>query len=94
MSRRGSEPEATRRPAGRDHWLARPETIRLLWVVFIGILAATVVADVFVRQHADFGVEDTLGFYAWYGFLTCVAMIVVAKGLSVLLKRSDRYYGD
>lgn len=76
----------------KPHWLVRPETIRLLWRVFALILAGTVLAGLFVHGHAYFWLDGTFGFNAWYGFTTCVAMIVVAKGLAVFLKRPDTYY--
>ena len=48
-----------------DHWLARPETIRKLWIVFIAILALTVVAELFIKRKAYFGFDEIFGFYAW-----------------------------
>jgi hypothetical protein len=75
-----------------DHWLTRASTIRRLWVIFIIVLAATVLADLFVSHHPYFGLEGTFGFGAWFGFASCVAMILFAKGLGVLLKRPDSYY--
>ena len=42
--------------------------------------------------HPGFGIDGTFGFYAWYGLGTCVAMVLFAKGLGVLLKRRDTYY--
>ena len=82
-------------PAGKndgDHWLVRPRTIRALWAAFIAVLVATVIADLFIDHHAAFGIEATIGFYAWYGFLSCVALIVLSLGLGVILKRPDSYY--
>ena len=76
------------------HWLVRPATIRLLWRVFIAVLAVIVLGDLVVHGHPAFGVDTTFGFYAWYGFATCVAMIVFAKALGVFLKRGDTYYDD
>lgn len=77
-----------------DHWLARPGTIRILWIVFAVILILTVVPDFVIHQHDDFGIEGTFGFYAWYGLLTCIGMIVASKVLSIFLKRPDSYYDD
>ena len=77
-----------------DHWLARPSTIRLLWRVFIVVLALTVLAELAVELHPHFAVEKVFGFGAWYGFLACAALILFAKVLGVFLKRSDRYYGE
>jgi hypothetical protein len=75
-----------------DHWLARPATIRLLWIAFIASLVLTVLAGLFVEHHGPFGLENTFGFNAWYGFLSCVALIVLARALGVFLKRRDDYY--
>lgn len=74
------------------HWLARPQTIRRLWIVFITILTLTVTADLLIDAHGHFGIDATFAFNAWYGFATCVAMIVFAKVLGVFLKRKDTYY--
>jgi hypothetical protein len=78
-----------------DHWLARPETIRKLWIVFIAILALTVVAELFIKRKAYFGIDEIFGFYAWYGFIGCVFLVAFSKALGALLKRDDSYYdGD
>ena len=76
----------------QTHWLLRPRGIRLLWLVFAGILGLSVLAGLLVHPHEHFGIEGSFGFYAWYGFLTCVAMVVLAKLLGILLKRPDDYY--
>ncbi|MDJ0908788.1 MAG: hypothetical protein QNI99_06325 [Woeseiaceae bacterium] len=76
----------------QDHWLARPATIRLLWWVFGAVLALTVLAQIFISVKGYFGVDSVFGFGAWYGFLACMAMVLVAKGLGVVLKRGEDYY--
>ncbi len=76
----------------KDHWLTRKDTIRKLWIAFAIVLAATVAADFIVHHKAYFGIDGTFGFGAWFGFLSCVLMIVFAKGLGMLLKRRDNYY--
>jgi hypothetical protein len=74
------------------HWLLRSANIRKLWLAFIAILLLSLVADLFVHQHQYFRIEDSFGFFAWYGFITCVAMVVLAKLLGVFLKRPENYY--
>ncbi|MEX2164041.1 MAG: hypothetical protein WD823_07335 [Sulfuricaulis sp.] len=76
----------------RLHWLARPGSIRRLWVVFIAVLTATVIADLVIHRHAYFVTDGTFAFYGWYGFATCVGLILIAKLLGVMLKRKDDYY--
>jgi len=75
-----------------DHWLTRPDTIRKLWIAFIAVLAVLVLLDLVVEHHPHFELEAIFGFGAWFGFLSCVALIAIAKALGVLLKRSDTYY--
>ena len=74
------------------HWLVRPRSIRALWIVFVAILAVIAVGDLLVHGHPYFGIDGTFAFYSWYGFLTCVGMILFAKMLGVFLKREDTYY--
>ena len=76
-----------------DHWLARSETIRRLWIAFIVALAGLVLLDIIVSHDAHFDLDTIFGFGAWFGFLSCVALIVFAKALGIFLKRADAYYG-
>ena len=76
------------------HWLVRPATIRKLWIVFIVTLAGVTLLDLTLKPYPYFGIDGTFGFYAWYGFLTCAAMVVGAKALGLFLKRKDSYYDD
>lgn len=78
----------------RDHWLVRPRTIRLLWVIFIAVLAATVLGELAVERHPYFAIEKLFGFGAWYGFLSCVVLVFFSKALGFVLKRPDTYYDD
>ncbi|MEQ8664565.1 MAG: hypothetical protein RIC16_02475 [Rhodospirillales bacterium] len=78
----------------REHWLRRSSSIRLMWRGGIVVLALLALLDLVVEPHPHFGIDGTFGFYSWYGLLTCVAMVVVAKGLGIFLKRPDDYYDD
>jgi hypothetical protein len=74
------------------HWLTEQSTIRLLWRVSLILLALLVVAGAFVEQHPHFGIDAVFAFPAWYGFGACIALIVIAKAIGLLLKRPDDYY--
>jgi hypothetical protein len=76
-----------------DHWLVRPKTIRALWVIFIAILVVLVALDP-LRHDAHFTIEALFGFGAWFGFFSCVVLVLVAKGLGLFLKRPDTYYDE
>ncbi len=81
-------------PQQSDHWLARAATIKLLWRVFIVVLAVLVLAQAFIYIKGYFGVDGWFGFGAVFGFLSCLAMVLVAKGLGLFLKRPNDYYDD
>ncbi len=72
----------------QDHWLRRPSTIRRLWIFGIMVLIIVALMDLKVDNHIF------IGFYSLYGFGACVAMVLIAKGLGILLKRKDTYYDD
>ena len=75
-----------------DHWLVRPSSIKLLWRVSIAVLALTVVAQFVIKIKGYFVVDAWIGFAAAFGFLSCLAMVLVAKLLGFVLKRDDSYY--
>ena len=78
--------------SGTDHWLVRPRTIRRLWILFIAILAATLVPDLFMDHHGEFEVDGTIGFGAWFGFVSCIVLVFGSIWLGRILKRRDSYY--
>jgi protein-S-isoprenylcysteine O-methyltransferase Ste14 len=81
-------------PHDDDHWLSRPATLRGLWIGFAVVLALTVLGELAIGIKGYFTIDGWMGFAAVFGFGACVAMVVVAKALGVLLKRRDDYYHD
>jgi hypothetical protein len=77
-----------------DHWLVRDSTIKQLWIIFVVVLVATVLTDLAIEHHPYFGLDGTFGFAAWFGFMSCVALIAFAKALGWFLKRPDTYYDN
>lgn len=80
--------------APREHmkFLSKPGAVRRLWIVFIVILAITVLVEAGVHMHGKFPLTDIFGFNAAYGFLGCAAIVVFAKALGMALKRRDSFY--
>jgi len=77
-----------------DHWLVRQATIRWAAIAGLIILALTVVAQLFIDVKGRFEADNWLAFGAVFGFLSCVAMVIVAKVLGRFLKRGEDYYDD
>ena len=76
----------------RDHWLVRPGSIRLLWIVFVLVLAATVLLQFTVKIDSHFRIDGWMAFAAVFGFISCAAMVFGARLLGMILKRRDDYY--
>jgi hypothetical protein len=85
------EPDAV---APESSCLSLPKSIRVLRWVFALMLVLVVLAQIFVNIHGNFTVDGWFGFYAIYGFISCLGMVVVAQLLGVFLKRPDTYYDD
>ena len=88
----GKRPKVRPGSATTEHWLRRPETIRRLWIGGLFALAGLVAVEVWVYTHGYFGIDGLFAFNAWFGFVSCVAMIFISNGLGKLLKREDTYY--
>lgn len=75
-------------------WFDKPDNLKKLRIFSYIILAASVLAEFFVPAHGAQHLWDKIpGFYALFGFVTCVAMIIISKLLGqYCLKKSEDYY--
>lgn len=73
-------------------WLDRPENVtrlyRGLWIA--GALLALL--DLLVHRHAEAAFDGWFGFYAVYGFVACVTLVLAAKVLRRVMMRPEDYY--
>jgi hypothetical protein len=78
--------------SGRKRWLDHPRNVtrlyRALWVVGFALL----LGELLVHKHEDIAFAARFGFYALYGFVACVALVLTAKALRRVLKRPEDYY--
>ena len=68
------------------------KNVQRLLYVFYGALLALLIIDFFIHKHGDFPWEDTPEFFAAYGFVSCVALIFIAKLLRKIVRRKENYY--
>jgi hypothetical protein len=70
-----------------------PGNVKLLFISFYLSLLILLVIDFFIYKHPHFPWEKWPGFYATYGFVACVVLVVAAKYiLRPLVKRREDYY--
>ena len=76
----------------RRYWLDDPANVTRLyrgaWVAGLLLVAANFVLD----RHDDLTFAETIGFYAVYGFVACVSLVLAAKLLRRCVKRPEDYY--
>ena len=74
-------------------WFDHPKNIRRLRTGFYIVLALLVLPDFFMHKHSlFFSVEAWPGFYAFFGFVACVVIILVSKLFGFALKVREDYY--
>ncbi len=79
-------------PEDDPRWLDRPGSVGILIKILMAACAATVLADFFYHKHGEFHFQEFPGFDAAFGFLAYVGLVNLAKGVRVLLMRSEDYY--
>jgi len=70
----------------------RPEVIKWMLRIFYAICVFLVLIDFLIHRHVETSVERVPAFYAIYGFISCVALVLLAKQLRKLLMRDENYY--
>lgn len=74
-------------------WFDKPQNIKRLKIGFYILLVLLVLPDFFVHKHTLFSsIEAVPGFYALFGFISCVAIILISKLLGFALKKDENYY--
>jgi hypothetical protein len=76
----------------KRYWLDDPANVRKVYVALWLFGIAWLVPDLFLEKHEDVSFAATLSFYAVYGFVACVALVLTAKALRRVLMRPEDYY--
>ena len=73
----------------------KPENVKRLLKIFYASVVLLLVVDIFYHKHAIFAWEGYFGFYAVYGFVACVILVIVAKYiLRPMVMRKEDHYDD
>ncbi len=77
----------------KEYLFDKPQNVsRLLWCLYAS-LALLIVIDLFIPKHPYFPWEEYPSFYATYGFVSGVLLVLVAKyALRKIVKRREDYY--
>ncbi len=78
--------------AQRKYWLDDPRNVDKVVYGLYALCLLLFVIDFIPYKHVHYEFEDWVGFYALYGLVCCVGLVLAAKGLRVLVKRDEDYY--
>ena len=73
----------------------KPENVKRLLIIFFISSVLVLLIDLVYHRHSVFAWEDYFGFYAVFGFVACVVLVIVSKYiLRPLTMRKEEYYDD
>lgn len=76
----------------RKYWLDDKKNVKKIIYGLYAVCAFLFLLDATYEKHAHFQAEYVFGFYAIYGFIMCVALVLAAKVMRVFLMRDEEYY--
>lgn len=76
----------------RKHVFDNPKNIQRVLFLLYGCCAILFFLDFIIHRHMLHPWEGLLGFYAVYGFIGCVVLVLVAKWMRTFLMRDEDYY--
>jgi hypothetical protein len=76
----------------KAYWLDDPRNVDRLVFGFYVVCGLLLVIDIFIPKHGPFAIEHVYGFYGIFGFVACVALVLIAKQLRRVLMRPEDYY--
>lgn len=71
-----------------------PNNVDRLLKGFYALCILLVVVDFFVHRHIMTAWEELPAFYALYGFVACVVLVVLAKLMRKYVMRKEEYYDE
>lgn len=76
----------------KKYWLDDKRNVKKIVYTLYVICAGLFFADLFYHKHVIFSFDSWFGFYAIYGFVMCVGLVLGAKLLRIFLMRREDYY--
>jgi hypothetical protein len=80
------------KPDEKKYLFDKPENVNRLLRAFYVICGLLFILDFIIHRHASRDWEALPGFYAIYGFVAFVLLVLVAKLMRKLLMRKEDYY--
>ena len=78
--------------AKKQHLFDNPDNVQIVLYILYGCCALLFILDFVIHRHMMHPWEGLLAFYAVYGFVGCVVLVLIAKWMRTFLMRDEDYY--
>ncbi len=78
----------------KTHLFDNPKNVKRAIRALYAVCAIVFAADFVVHRHIDHPWETLPGFYAVYGLVACVILVLAAKELRKAVMRGEDHYDD
>lgn len=78
----------------KKHLFDKPRNVDRLLKGFYVVCIVLVIVDFIVHRHTEMAWEEIPAFYAIYGFVACVVLVLLAKLMRKVVMRKEDYYDD
>ncbi|MEA3498343.1 MAG: hypothetical protein U9R16_04705 [Campylobacterota bacterium] len=69
-----------------------PKNVKLLIRVLYACCIILFAMDLVIHRHIYHPFEELIGFYAFYGCLACVVLVLIAREMRKFVMRDEDYY--
>ena len=76
----------------QQHMFDKPENVRRLLRILYLACALLLALDLIIHRHVIHSWENIPGFYALFGFVACVLLVLIAKEMRKVVMRKEDYY--
>ena len=76
----------------KQHLFDKPENVNRLLRGFYIVCGVLFALDFVLHRHTIHAWEDFPGFYAIFGFVACVVLVLVAREMRKIVMRREDYY--
>ena len=81
----------------KKHIFDHPKNVKLVVKALYGLCIFFFLVDFVFHRHSafhdlDLGPEEWKGFYAFYGCVSCVVLVLLAKEMRKVVMRKEDYY--
>jgi len=78
----------------KKHLFDDPRNVERLLKGFYVICILLIIADFIIHRHTTMEWEKIPAFYAIYGFIACVVLVIIAKWMRKVIMRKENYYDE